>query len=106
MIFVKKLSTIAVLNKAKEDMMAEVIKREMAKMNIVALSQRWLKGGKEASVLKAQFAAQRTIRKYWSGSPGNQSSKFHSYLCFKKFSSIWYEYKTFGKAGSRAVSKS
>lgn len=38
MIFIKKLSTIAKMTKRKEDMMAEVIKREKAKMNIVALA--------------------------------------------------------------------
>jgi len=42
MIFIKKLSTIALLNKRKEDMMAEVIKRENAKMRMGALALKCL----------------------------------------------------------------
>ena len=83
MIFIKKLTTIAVLNKAKEDLMAEVIKREMAKVNIAALSLRWLRHPH----YKKQIEAQKVIKRFWAG-----------YVVFKKFKNIWYEYKTFGKA--------
>jgi myosin heavy subunit len=81
MIFIKKLTTIAKLNKAKEDLMVEVVKREMAKMNMVALTLRWL-----ATPVSQQFQAQATIRKIWMG-----------YICRKKWMAVWVEFKTFGK---------
>jgi myosin heavy subunit len=100
MIFIKKLTTIALLNKAKEDLMAEVIKREMAKINMTALALKVLRtdvskisgerSRRAATVpdnLKAQMDAAATIHRFWKG-----------YVVFKKFKNIWYEYKTFGKA--------
>lgn len=83
MVFIKKLTTIAKLNKAKEDLMAEVVKREMAKINMVAITLRWMR---HAPFVK-KFEAQKTIRKIWMG-----------YVCRKKWMAIWVEYKTFGKA--------
>ena len=61
MIFIKKLTTIGGINKRKEDMMVEVIKREKAKMAIAALSLRWMrlqhfqKMEKAASKLQASY---------------------------------------------------
>ena len=87
MIFIKKLTTIQTLNRAKEDLMAEVIKREMAKINIAALSLKWLRLKHRPDNLPAKTRAVGVIRRHW-----------RSYVVFKKFKNIWYEYKTFGKA--------
>jgi myosin heavy subunit len=87
MIFIKKLTTIAKLNKAKEDLMAEVIKREMAKINMGALTLKWLRTTHRDDNLKAKLKAVGVINRFWKG-----------YVVFKKFKNIWYEYKTFGKA--------
>ena len=61
MIFIKKLTTIGGINKRKEDMMVEVIKREKAKMAIAALTLKWMrlqhfeKMEKAASKLQASY---------------------------------------------------
>ena len=87
MIFIKKLTTIAKLEKAKADLMAEVIKREMAKVNMTALTMKWYRSTHVHYNLQAQVGAQRKIIRYFRG-----------YMVYKKFKNLWYEYKTFGKA--------
>ena len=73
MIFIKKLTTIAKLSKAKEDLMAEVIKREMAKMNIVALTlkcayktqTRYSLDGTAKMSAELQIATTSKLQKAW-----------------------------------------
>jgi len=86
MIFVKKMTTLAKLNKAKEDMMVEIVKREMGKMHMTALALKWLHSTNNPCSLKNRLHAQGVIRKHW-----------RSYRVFRKFKDIWVEYKTFGK---------
>ena len=66
MIFIKKLTTIQTLNKRKEDLMVEVVKREKAKIQIAALSLRWLRADQFAKKQKAARKLQASQRMWLS----------------------------------------
>jgi hypothetical protein len=66
MIFIKKLTTIAGINKKKEDMMVEVIRREKAKIAIAALCLKKLRHDHQLKVEKAARKLQASYRMWLS----------------------------------------
>lgn len=66
MIFIKKLTTISELNKKKEDMMVEVVKREKAKIAIAALCLRKLRHDHYNKMVKAASKLQASYRMWLS----------------------------------------
>ena len=83
MIFIKRLNTLAKLNKKKEDQMAEVLVRETAKLNVVALTLARRRHDKHLELIETVQWMQRLHR-------GN--------ICRKKWLRIIFEHKHFGKA--------
>lgn len=66
MIFIKKLTTISLLQKKKEDMMVEVVLREKAKMNLTAITLRWLRKAQYDAKLNAALKLQKSYRMWLS----------------------------------------
>jgi hypothetical protein len=66
MIFIKKLTTIAKLQKKKEDMMVEVVIRERAKEKMIALSLKWLRHTHYLKMIQAASKLQRSQRVWLS----------------------------------------